>query len=140
MRWGTPTWRTSPSTQSASAAWLARSNDDFTAVTGACLMTPRAAFEAVGGLATRFPLSFNDVDYCLKLRSRGLRVVYDPDTVLQPLTRGVGVGARAVLGPLAPGRRARPLRQPQLPSRLTEHGAAQLPGRWRGDDLREAGG
>ena len=61
---------------------MVRVANDFTAVTGACLMTPRSAFEAVGGLATRFPLSFNDVDYCLKLRSRGLRVVYDPDTVL----------------------------------------------------------
>ena len=61
---------------------MVRVANDFTAVTGACLMTARSAFEAVGGLATRFPLSFNDVDYCLKLRSRGLRVVYDPDTVL----------------------------------------------------------
>jgi GT2 family glycosyltransferase len=61
---------------------MVRVANDFTAVTGACLMTPRSAFEAVGGLATGFPLSFNDVDYCLKLRSRGLRVVYDPDTVL----------------------------------------------------------
>jgi GT2 family glycosyltransferase len=56
--------------------------NNFTAVTGACLMTPRGAFERVGGLSTAFPLSFNDIDYCLKLRSRGLRVVYDPDTVL----------------------------------------------------------
>jgi GT2 family glycosyltransferase len=61
---------------------MVRVANDFSAVTGACLMTPRSAFEAVGGLADRFPLSFNDVDYCLKLRSRGLRVVYDPDTVL----------------------------------------------------------
>ena len=59
--------------------WVA---NNFTAVTGACLMTSRAAFDDVGGLSTAFPLSFNDVDYCLKLRSRGLRVVYDPDTVL----------------------------------------------------------
>jgi O-antigen biosynthesis protein len=59
--------------------WVA---NNFTAVTGACLMTSRAAFDDVGGLSTAFPLSFNDIDYCLKLRSRGLRVVYDPDTVL----------------------------------------------------------
>jgi GT2 family glycosyltransferase len=61
---------------------MVRVANNFTAVTGACLMTPRAAFERVGGLSTAFPLSFNDIDYCLKLRSRGLRVVYDPDTVL----------------------------------------------------------
>lgn len=52
------------------------------AVTGACLMTPRAAFEEVGGLTTTFPVNYNDIDYCLKLRSIGLRVVYDPDAVL----------------------------------------------------------
>jgi O-antigen biosynthesis protein len=52
------------------------------AVTGACLMTPRAAFDEVGGLTTTFPVNYNDIDYCLKLRTRGLRVVYDPDTVL----------------------------------------------------------
>ena len=61
---------------------MVRVANDFTAVTGACLMTPRAAFDDVGGLSTQFPLNFNDVDYCLKLRSLRLRVVYDPDTVL----------------------------------------------------------
>jgi GT2 family glycosyltransferase len=52
------------------------------AVTGACLMTPREAFERVGGLTTTFPVNYNDIDYCLKLTAAGLRVVYDPDTVL----------------------------------------------------------
>jgi len=55
---------------------------NYSAVTGACLMTPRDLFEQVGGLSTQFPLSFNDTDFCLKLRSVGQRVVYDPDTVL----------------------------------------------------------
>ncbi|HEY8545282.1 MAG TPA: glycosyltransferase, partial [Acidimicrobiales bacterium] len=55
---------------------------NYLAVTGACLMTPRDVFFRAGGLSTHFPLSFNDVDYCLKLRMLGLRVVYDPDTVL----------------------------------------------------------
>jgi GT2 family glycosyltransferase len=52
------------------------------AVTGACLMTPREAFDEAGGLTTTFPINYNDIDYCLKLRALGLRVVYDPDTVL----------------------------------------------------------
>lgn len=55
---------------------------NYLAVTGACMMTPRQAFEQVGGLSTSFPVNYNDVDYCLKLRAAGLRVVYDPDTVL----------------------------------------------------------
>ena len=52
------------------------------AVTGACLMTRRELFEAVGGLSTRLPVNYNDVDYCLKLREVGKRTVYDPDLVL----------------------------------------------------------
>ncbi len=56
--------------------------NNYSAVTGACLMTPRATFDQVGGLSSQFPLSFNDVDFCLKVRAIGQRVVYDPDTVL----------------------------------------------------------
>jgi len=55
---------------------------NYLAVTGACLMTPRDAFEEVGGFSTLFPLNYNDMDYCLKLNAGGRRVVYDPDTVL----------------------------------------------------------
>jgi GT2 family glycosyltransferase len=56
--------------------------NNYSAVTGACLMTPRATFDEVGGLSEQFPLNFNDVDYCLKVQAVGQRVVYDPDTVL----------------------------------------------------------
>lgn len=52
------------------------------AVTGACLMTRREVFEELGGLSTRFPVNFNDVDYCLKACASGRRVVYDPDAEL----------------------------------------------------------
>lgn len=52
------------------------------AVTGACLMTRRSLFDEVGGLSTAFPINYNDVDYCLKLRGLGKRVVYDPDLVM----------------------------------------------------------
>ena len=61
---------------------VVRVADNYSAVTGACLMTERELFMQVGGLSTQFPLNFNDVDYCLKLWSIGQRVVYDPDTVL----------------------------------------------------------
>jgi GT2 family glycosyltransferase len=46
------------------------------------MMTPAAAFEEAGGLSTGLPVNYNDMDYCLKLRAAGLRVVYDPDTIL----------------------------------------------------------
>jgi GT2 family glycosyltransferase len=55
---------------------------NFLAVTGACMMTPAAAFHEAGGFAETLPVNYNDMDYCLKLRTLGLRVVYDPDTVL----------------------------------------------------------
>jgi O-antigen biosynthesis protein len=56
--------------------------NNFQAVTGACLMSRRAVFDEVGGLSMLFPLNFNDIDYCLKLREQHLRAVVDPDTIL----------------------------------------------------------
>jgi O-antigen biosynthesis protein len=51
-------------------------------VTAACLMTPRALFEELGGLTMELPVNFNDVDYCLKVFASGYRIVYDPDLFL----------------------------------------------------------
>jgi GT2 family glycosyltransferase len=48
------------------------------AVTGACLMTRRSCFEELGGFDTGLPVAFNDVDYCLRARKRGLLVVFTP--------------------------------------------------------------
>jgi GT2 family glycosyltransferase len=52
------------------------------AVTGACLMTRRELFDRVGGLTTTLPVNYNDVDYCLKLRECGKRVVYVGDIAM----------------------------------------------------------
>lgn len=52
---------------------------ELSAVTAACLVTPKALFEQVGGMDEEaFQVAFNDVDYCLKVRREGLRVVYTP--------------------------------------------------------------
>ena len=51
---------------------------NYSAVTGACLMTRRAVFEEVGGFDERLPTDFNDVDYCLRLQRAGYRIVYTP--------------------------------------------------------------
>ncbi|MBB6251509.1 glycosyltransferase family 2 protein [Nitrospirillum iridis] len=49
---------------------------DVSAVTGACLLTRRALFLELGGLNERdLTVAFNDVDYCLRLRAAGYRVV-----------------------------------------------------------------
>jgi GT2 family glycosyltransferase len=52
---------------------------ECSAVTAACLLTEKRLFDAVGGFdALNFSVNFNDVDYCLKLRAQGLRVVQTP--------------------------------------------------------------
>jgi glycosyltransferase involved in cell wall biosynthesis len=61
------------------------------AVTAACLVCRRAAFEAVGGFDEGFVLAFNDVDLCLQLLTHGYRIVWTPDAELYHLeskTRG----------------------------------------------------
>jgi GT2 family glycosyltransferase len=56
-------------------AWMTR---NCTAVTGACMMTPRGLFEQLGGFDADLPVAFNDIDYCLRLRQQGKLVVYTP--------------------------------------------------------------
>jgi len=52
---------------------------DLSAVTGACLLTWKHVFLQVGGLDEHnLPVSFNDVDYCLRVRDAGYRVIWTP--------------------------------------------------------------
>jgi GT2 family glycosyltransferase len=53
------------------------------AVTAACMLIRREAFEAVGGFDETLPIVFNDVDFCLRLWQAGWRVVFTPRAVLQ---------------------------------------------------------
>ncbi len=48
------------------------------AVTGACMLLRKVDYEAVGGFDPDLPLNYNDVDLCLKLQARGLRIVMTP--------------------------------------------------------------
>jgi O-antigen biosynthesis protein len=68
-----------------------RITQNVAAVTGACLLMPRAVFEKVGGFDEGFVLAFNDVDLCLSVLQAGYRVVWTPDAELYHLeskTRG----------------------------------------------------
>ena len=61
------------------------------AVTGACLLTRRDCFEAVGGFDEDMQLVANDVDYCLRLDERGYSTVMAAQAVLthyEGLSRG----------------------------------------------------
>ena len=48
---------------------------EVSAVTAACLLVRRAVWEAVGGMDPRFAIALNDVDFCLRLRQAGFRIV-----------------------------------------------------------------
>jgi GT2 family glycosyltransferase len=49
---------------------------NYLAVTGACALTRRSVFEAVGGYDETFRINYNDIDYCLKVYRAGFRIVY----------------------------------------------------------------
>ena len=51
---------------------------DMSAVTAACMMMKRSAFDKVGGFTEELAVAFNDVDLCLKTTKAGYLVVYDP--------------------------------------------------------------
>jgi O-antigen biosynthesis protein len=51
----------------------------FVAVTAACLVVRKAVYQEVGGLEeTKLKVSYNDVDFCLRLREAGYRNVWTP--------------------------------------------------------------
>lgn len=51
---------------------------EVSAVTGACLMVRRSVFEEVGGMEEEFAVALNDVDFCMKIRSAGYRILWNP--------------------------------------------------------------
>ncbi len=67
------------------------------AVTGACMYVKRDVVNAIGGFDERFPLGFEDVDYCLRARRAEFRIVYCPQATLthyESATRGRGRSER----------------------------------------------
>ncbi len=51
-------------------------NREFQAVTAACLLTSGSIWKEVGGLDTKFVWAFEDVDFNLKVKQLGKKVVY----------------------------------------------------------------
>jgi glycosyltransferase involved in cell wall biosynthesis/GT2 family glycosyltransferase len=63
--------------------FLTHTARNVSAVTAACLLTSKAAFEEVGGFDQEaLSMEFNDVDFCLRLGKAGKRVVFTPQTTL----------------------------------------------------------
>lgn len=77
----------------------ARLLQEFSAVTAACMFVRKEDYLRVGGFESELKVAYNDVDFCLKIRALGLRVVADPEIVLihkESKTRGSDrEGARA---------------------------------------------
>lgn len=55
---------------------------DYSAVTAACLMTKKTLFNRAGGFSEELAVAFNDIDFCMKIRSLGKLIVYAPYAVL----------------------------------------------------------
>lgn len=51
---------------------------DYSAVTAACMLVKKKAFDEVGGLSEELQVAFNDIDFCMKLRQAGYLIVYNP--------------------------------------------------------------
>ena len=51
---------------------------NLSAVTAACIMTPRKIYDDVGYMDEEFKVAFNDVDFCLKIRETGKLIIYTP--------------------------------------------------------------
>ena len=51
---------------------------DYSAVTAACMMVKKSVYESAGGMDEAFAVAYNDVDFCLRVRGMGLLVVFTP--------------------------------------------------------------
>ena len=63
-------------------AWRAVLDQELSAVTGACLLVRRSLYDSVLGMDETYPSSFNDIDFCLKIREAGYAVVFCATTGL----------------------------------------------------------
>jgi hypothetical protein len=59
---------------------------NYSAVSGACLMTRRDVFDSLGGFDARAGVAFAAIDYCLRARRSGLRVVFTPHATFRAAT------------------------------------------------------
>lgn len=57
----------------------AQVQQNFSAVTAACLLVSKSLYQSVGGLdETAFGVSYNDIDFCLRVGQTGKRIVWTP--------------------------------------------------------------
>jgi len=64
---------------------------NFSAVTAACMVLRKAVYQEVGGFDEALAVAFNDVDFCLRVRANGYRILWTPYAELmhhESATRG----------------------------------------------------
>jgi GT2 family glycosyltransferase len=52
------------------------------AVSCACMMVRKEVFEKLGGFDEQLPSTYNDIDFCLRMREAGYRIVWTPEAEL----------------------------------------------------------
>jgi GT2 family glycosyltransferase len=67
---------------------------EYQAVTGACLLLRREIFDSVGGMNETYLNSYEDMDLCLKVRSKGYRIMVCTDSIVYHF-EGMSEGRRA---------------------------------------------
>ncbi|HEY9809288.1 MAG TPA: glycosyltransferase family 2 protein [Halomicronema sp.] len=66
-------------------------NKEVSAVTAACMLMRKDAFEKIGGFDENFAVGFGDVDLCLRTRQAGYRIIFCSQSLLihhESYTRG----------------------------------------------------
>ena len=96
-------WHAHKDFPGSSPGYMARAalTQNFSAVTGACLVVRRDHYWEVGGLNEKdLAVSYNDVDFCLKLTEIGLKNVWTPFAVLyhhESATRGYDTSRKKLM-------------------------------------------
>ena len=54
----------------------------FSAVTAGCMVTTKQIFNSVNGFDENLPLTYNDVDFCLRISDLGYKIVFSPFSIL----------------------------------------------------------
>ena len=62
---------------------------------GSAMLIPRDVVDKVGSFDEKFPIFFNDVDYCRRMRDAGYVLLYFPDAVVEHF-RGASTGRRPI--------------------------------------------
>jgi len=65
--------------------------NNYSAVTGACIMCRREVFDEIEGFDETFAVNYNDIDLCFKMIAKGYRNIYLPHVMLyhyEAKTRG----------------------------------------------------